>query len=384
MRGTALIGLFALALDARGQNGATKLWNELKAKREAYSGIHQEFEVVRTLQTNFDRQSAKWQVVVDMAGNRWRETAAGLRSPTRVFDGKDSYSFEPGEAEYVRLKHGKDEIVLPSPYDLAGLDWAKASAQQRVSCKLQGETHECIVLELPIKPWIKNGSYQHVTQLTSGVERLVLDSQTGLLMLSESVENLQGEECTCRRDTKYTGTLVAYKTTPSPGIFVLPDAYTRQVKELPRWDAARIKKTLEGKPAPDLIAAERSGVRIELSALKGKTVLLDFWASWCPPCRADSPSLNKLYQRYGGKDMEIIAIDLAEDRSTVEKYLKEHPSGYPVVLSTENVLPLPYQPNVIPTYVVISPDGTVEGATEGTQGFFYLRDLLKKAGWDMN
>src|SRR5262245_48477073 len=75
----------------------------------------------------------------------------------------------------------------------------------------------------------------------------------------------------------------------------------------------------------------------------------------------------------------IIGISIDEDRETVE-YLKKHPHGFPVVLSSENSLPRPYQIGVLPTYLVIGADGTLISAEEGDQGFGRLRKTLEKAG----
>jgi hypothetical protein len=77
-----------------------------------------------------------------------------------------------------------------------------------------------------------------------------------------------------------------------------------------------------------------------------------------------------------------VGISVSEDRPIVEKFLKEHPHAFPVLLTTENDLPRPYQIGTFPTYIVIDPDGAVTSAVEGDQGFGELRKLLKKAGLD--
>lgn len=162
--------------------------------------------------------------------------------------------------------------------------------------------------------------------------------------------------------------------------FVCPPDATEEVKELPRWNANRIKKQLAGKTAPDLVLTDMQGRTIKLSDLKGKTVLLDFWTTWCGPCRSDAPSLDKLYEKYGGKDLAVIGISVDEERPVVQKFLSGHPHQYHIVLTTENEMPRTYQIGVFPTYIVIDADGKVAAASEGAQGFSELRKLLKKAG----
>ena len=76
----------------------------------------------------------------------------------------------------------------------------------------------------------------------------------------------------------------------------------------------------------------------------------------------------------------IIGISVEEERAVVEKFLKEHPLSYPIVLTAENEMPRAYQMGSFPTYVVIDRNGNVAAAVEGDQSLSDLRKLLKKAG----
>jgi hypothetical protein len=73
---------------------------------------------------------------------------------------------------------------------------------------------------------------------------------------------------------------------------------------------------------------------------------------------------------------------VGEDRTIVEKYLQKHPHSYPVVLSSENQMPRPYEIGVFPTYLIIGSDGTLMTAEEGDKGFAKLRKELEKAGME--
>jgi cytochrome c-type biogenesis protein len=172
-----------------------------------------------------------------------------------------------------------------------------------------------------------------------------------------------------------------YGVAPDAALFALSKDL-REVKELSRWNAERIKKQLAGKPAPELAVSDLQGRQFTLADFKGKTVLLDFWTTWCGPCRADGPAIEKLYRKYSGKELMIVGISVSEDRVVVERFLKEHPHSYPIVLTTENEMPRPYEVSSFPTYMIIAPDGTFSAAVEGDQGFGDLKKLLKKAGLD--
>ena len=78
---------------------------------------------------------------------------------------------------------------------------------------------------------------------------------------------------------------------------------------------AGLKKLPPGSPAPEIEANSPEGKQLSLSSLKGKIVLIDFWASWCAPCRSENPNLVALYQKYKGKDFEILGVSLDDNQA---------------------------------------------------------------------
>ena len=219
-------------------------------------------------------------------------------------------------------------------------------------------------------------------KMLGGTARLVFDTTTGLLISSRAVLSFDNQRGGYQSDTSYMLKRMSYNGTLDETLFSLPAGATKQVKELSRWNAERIKKQLSGKTAPDFALTDIQGKTLKLSDMKGKTVLLDFWATWCGPCRADGPSLDKLYQKYGDKNLALIGISVDEERPVVQKFLSEHPHKYSIALTSENDMPRAYQIGVFPTYIIIDTDGNVAAATEGNKGFSELRHMLKKAGLD--
>lgn len=202
----------------------------------------------------------------------------------------------------------------------------------------------------------------------------------GSYSLPRIVQNTDDGRASYQSDTTYLLKRMSYNGAVDEALFRVPPSATNKVKELSQWNAARIKKQLAGKAAPDFALTDLQGKTVKLGDLKGRTVLLDFWTTWCGPCRADGPSLDKLSQKYGAKNLTIIGVSVNEDRTTVQKFLGEHPHPYTVALTTENEMPRPYQIGVFPTYIVIDSDGNLAAAAEGERGFSDLRKLLKKAG----
>ena len=363
--------------------GATPnpLWTKFEATRQSARALHQEFEVTQHLKTASREQSSRHRVVIDLSQGKWREQAIGGGGELiRVFDGQELFVFEQDGNEYTQAKV-KDEL-LPQPYAMK-LDWNKTKQIQQLPCGFSGQDHTCVVIEAPVKSWLRSDTNGHLARMSDGTARVMIDMETGIWLGARTVELVETPHVSYQVDTSYQTKQMRYGSVVDSALFRLPDGDLRKVKELSPWNEARIRKQLVGKSAPDLQAVDIQGKTISLADLRGKTVLLDFWTTWCPPCQADAPTIQRLNDKYGNKNLAVIGISVSEEREIVENYLKKHPHNYPVVLSSENQLPRPYQIGVFPTYLIIAPDGTLMTAAQGDQGFGKLRKDLKNAGLDI-
>lgn len=115
-----------------------------------------------------------------------------------------------------------------------------------------------------------------------------------------------------------------------------------------------------GAKAPDLEVEsfKEKGKFVKLSSLEGKVVLLDFWATWCGPCREAMPMVESLYRDYKDKGFEVMAIS-NEFRGDVEPFKATSPNTYPVYLDTDNSAWTAYEVTTIPDFVLIGKDGTI-------------------------
>jgi len=377
-------GTLSISILAGAENPASNLWVELKTKRDKLSSFHQEFEVTQTFRIVGHNQSSKRRVVLDMAKEQWHEkSTSGSEDYIRIFDGDNVFTMEEGGGEYLRRKHATKEDEPPFAYSLGNPDLPKLKEVERRPCAIPGNDHVCVVLDGPMKRSTRYMTPTVTIQVLNGNARNMFDTETGLLIASRTVEAIDNGKLQYQLDVTRILKRISYGTPPDVSLFKLPSADLREVKELARWDVARMKKELTSKTAPELTVTDLKGEPVTLSALKGKIVLLDFWTTWCPPCRADAPALDKLHQKYGGKELTIVGISVSEERDIVEKFLKEHPHEFAVVLTTENEMPRPYQVGVFPTYIVINQDGSFSAAVEGEKGFADLRKLLKKAGMNV-
>ncbi len=118
--------------------------------------------------------------------------------------------------------------------------------------------------------------------------------------------------------------------------------------------------------APDFSLPTTDGKILKLSDYRGKIVILDFWATWCPPCRKGIPDLIDIKKRYGSKGVEIIGISVDTDtKDEVIPFMKEKGINYPVVYGNQNVYMQYGGIRAIPTTFVIDKEGKIVASYEG-------------------
>lgn len=136
----------------------------------------------------------------------------------------------------------------------------------------------------------------------------------------------------------------------------------------------------QGYKAPELALPAASGDTVKLSSLKGKVVLLDFWASWCGPCRISNKGLVKLYPKYKDKGFEILGVSLDEDRSDWQKAVKKDKVSWLQVIDNggwESKTVNQWKISAIPTSYLINKDGTLVAMDlEGKELEKALKELL--------
>jgi peroxiredoxin len=134
-----------------------------------------------------------------------------------------------------------------------------------------------------------------------------------------------------------------------------PPADAKKVKQF--GEGAR--SGLEGKPAPDFTLNALDGKTVKLSDLKGKVVILDFWATWCGPCRMAMPIIDKVARQFAGQGVQLYAVNLRETPDQIKAFLKEQNLSINVLLDSEGKAGNAYQANAIPQTVIIDRDGVV-------------------------
>ena len=117
--------------------------------------------------------------------------------------------------------------------------------------------------------------------------------------------------------------------------------------------------------APNFTLKTLTGKNLKLSEMTGNVVLINFWASWCGPCREEMPLLNALHKKYEQLGFTVLGVNVEEDVKNARGFLKNFPVNFPVLLDTTNKVSKQYNVLAMPTTVVVDRDGNMRYLHKG-------------------
>lgn len=112
-------------------------------------------------------------------------------------------------------------------------------------------------------------------------------------------------------------------------------------------------------PAKDFTLKSKSGKNVRLSELRGQVVMLNFWASWCGPCRQEMPLLDELAKRYEPAGFKLLGVNLDADQKAADKILQEIPVGFEILYDPSSKVSETYKVDAMPSTVLIDCDGNL-------------------------
>ncbi|GMQ89146.1 MAG: hypothetical protein BMS9Abin09_0604 [Gammaproteobacteria bacterium] len=111
--------------------------------------------------------------------------------------------------------------------------------------------------------------------------------------------------------------------------------------------------------APDFSLKDMDGSVHTLSAYRGKVVILNFWATWCPPCREEMPSMERAWEKLKHEDIVMLAVNVGEDEDSIFEFTASYPVEFPLLLDQESVVTGNWPVRGLPTTFVIDPQGRI-------------------------
>ena len=138
-----------------------------------------------------------------------------------------------------------------------------------------------------------------------------------------------------------------------------------------------------GAPAPDFTLADLSGASVSLSDYKGQVVLLNFWATWCPPCKLEMPTLQQHFVDYKAQGLMVVGVEAGEPKADVESFATDQRLTFPILPDEKSTVTDMYRVSALPTTFVVDRQGVIVqqhlGMMTEAQVDGYLADLgLKK------
>lgn len=113
----------------------------------------------------------------------------------------------------------------------------------------------------------------------------------------------------------------------------------------------------KGLPAPALLAKDLAGRTWDLAGLQGRAVLVNFWATWCPPCLAELPSMQTLAEQHGPDRLVVLCVNVRESAAKVSRFVQTNGLRLPVLLDPDGAITKAWNVNVFPTSVLVAADG---------------------------
>ncbi|MEZ5540698.1 MAG: TlpA disulfide reductase family protein [Pseudomonadota bacterium] len=141
---------------------------------------------------------------------------------------------------------------------------------------------------------------------------------------------------------------------------------------------------IEQSPAPDFTLKSAGGDNLRLSELRGEVVMINFWASWCGPCRQEMPIPSELHDKYKAMGFTVLGVNVEENSTAAKKMLQEMPVSFPVLFDNDSTVSKQYDVVAMPSTVLVDRDGKVrylhKGYKPGLENTYVeqVRSLIKE------
>jgi peroxiredoxin len=301
-----------------------------------------------------------------------------------VTDGKTLTTYSQQAQQYTR----KPAPKLPAGADTAeamagpgsplgryfGINRSLRSARwvRAQTLDLGGRRPLCDVVEVEYeKPADARAQYSPTTFWIERARSVVLRESTQVHVDA----SVQGGAMDMAQTTNFTLARVNERVPDSLFTF-RPPAGAQEVAKFQGEDTP----DLSGQKAQDFTLGDLAGKQVRLSSLKGKVVLIDFWATWCGPCRIEMPNIQKLHRELKGRGLVVLGVNQGEDADKVRPFLKKYAYDFPVLLDRQQSVAGLYKVSGIPTMVIIDRTGTISAHFVGVRDEGTLREALAKAG----
>jgi thiol-disulfide isomerase/thioredoxin len=366
---------------------AQTLYDRAQAAAKSFHSLQYSAEMTMEMGVPPGPMTTTIGVVYLNPGKSRMEIKTGSISMLDVSDGETTWVYNSMTKQYAKIPAAQGPAAVMAVMGIKLPDTSyihtsyKTTGQETID--IDGQKYECWVVEMQISEFsFASGPNDKAAppKVTAAVMTSWIDKKLGIdiqftfmMKMQMGGKDVEMHQKVVKKGLKIDQPLAEAMFTFTPP----PDA--KEVKELNLFGMAA-KSDLTGKPAPAFDVKTISGETFRLATLKGKPVLLDFWATWCGPWRRSMPVLGKISVEFKNSDLVILGVNTGEDREVVEEFLKKAPFEYPAVLSGESGILESYKVTAYPTFILIGRDGKIVANEVGFGGEDQLRQMIDKAG----
>lgn len=390
---TALLALFLVSPGlAQAPPDARILLQRAGDTYRALSSYHVE-SVMDVRQVTGDNPEQTLQAPLIMAGDRSGRVRLEVRHAQAgalvVSDGRMLSTYMAQLQQYTQkpAPAHSDSATVPVPPQGSPLQRyftlpegiRSAAVEGTATVVIDGQGRDCWLVRCDMTP----EQALAADSAARAISFLWLDRERGLVLRDSSVITVHDPASgTAQVTTRLLQiTHQAVDTPPPDSVFVFtPPEGAKLVTSFGPPQSTALSEEFTGKPAPAFTLTGVKGSTISLARYKGKVVLLDFWATWCRPCRIEMPLVQKLYDEFKAKGLVVFGVNLMEEPAQVKRFLAENGIGFPVLLDRDGKVAGRYKAEGIPTLVIIGKDGNVSSYFTGLREEDVLREALAKAG----
>jgi len=384
----ALLACLLLAAPAGSETSSTDqaILNQVA---ETYRGLKRYLmkgviEVELRRATNPLSQRAPFFVASDGQGRLRDEVTDGAAGGMIVSDGKETmiynrtlgqYMRQPGNADsaFARMVNKGVGGTLIARFVTVATGVTAIKRLPNEILEVDGARRDLIVLDV---------SYPQPARFTESPRRYWIDPRTHMIIRMRTRTGADGPMFGGKVEQEETVSFQRALVNP-----VLPDtlwalrppAGSREVAAFSS-ERENLAASFTGKPAIDFSLRDLKGRVHTLKSLRGKTVLLDFWATWCGPCRITMPQVAKIHAQFKDRGVEVMSINVGESAKKAGDYIAKNGYTFTSLLDEDRTVSTHYRVDGIPTLVVIDRTGTVTDYMVGVRDSVALHAALRKAG----
>ncbi len=386
----AALAVLAPALLSADDGPERELLRRVAANYRQAMRFHLAGEIHAELQTQDRHQSndATFSVAMDGKGRVHDELGHPTAGMIRVSDGTQTWLYLARFNQYSHkseVPKTQDELDSTRVSAMGGMvavllgtyrGLANAVSEVRAlpdeAIPWNSEPRRCRVLEVRYRGGGPPGFPGTPRMFWIDEERLVVLQQRTVLKV-----NVRGDSTAQQTETYVFDRVSLDQPLPDSLFSFRPPPGAKQVEQ---FSQSGQDTDLSGQMAADFTLSDLAGKKHNLKNQRGKVVMLDFWASWCGPCRRQMPAVDKLYQEFKKKGLVVYAVNQRESSEKARSYLEQYKYTTTALLDQKGEVGTQYKVQGIPTLVIIDRQGKIVAHFVGVRPEETLREGLKKAG----